>query len=238
MRRIPARRRTLRLVDASLAAPGVRSLTLETVDGEAYDYLAGQWVKLYLPGGIDRDYSISSAPGRCGVGRFEILVTHVEGGPGSRALHAMPIGASLESLGPSGLFVREDEAASQPAIFVGTGSGVAPLRAMIEATTASVPSVLLFGCRTEHDLMFEREWRARASCDATFRFEPTLSRATSTWTGRHGYVQTHLCELLGTMPDTTHVYVCGLTKMITDVRRVLKEELGVDRKRVHSERYD
>ena len=40
------------------------------------------------------------------------------------------------------------------------------------------------------------------------------------------------------MPITTHVYVCGLTKMITEVRRTLKEDLGVDRRRVHSERYD
>jgi ferredoxin-NADP reductase len=235
MRRIPATRRTLRVVDAKLVATGVRWMALSPIDGDAYDYLAGQWVKLYFAGGIDRDYSIANAPGS---DRIEILVTRVEGGPGSTALHEMPIGASIESLGPSGLFVREDAAATLPSLFVGTGSGVAPLRSMIEAMPTSGPCTLLFGCRTEADVMFEQEWRDRAATDPSFRFEPTLSRASSTWTGRRGYVQTHLRELLPTLPDTTHVYICGLTKMITEVRRVLKEELGVDRRRVHSERYD
>jgi ferredoxin-NADP reductase len=223
-------------VDASLAAPGVRWLTLETADGAPYDFLAGQWIKLYLPGGVDRDYSIASAPS---AGRLELLVTRVEGGPGSMALHEMPLGAEIESLGPSGLFVREDAEASAPSLFVGTGSGVAPLRAMLQAMPpASAPHVLLFGCRSEADLMFESEWQERALASDTFRFEPTLSRAADAWHGRRGYVQTHLRELLPALPDTAHVYVCGLTKMITEVRRVLKEELGVDRRRVHSERYD
>ena len=227
------------MVDASVAAPGVRLLTLETSDGAPYDYLAGQWLKLYLPGGIDRDYSIANAPGVRGAARIELLVTLVDGGPGSSALHGMPIGTEIESLGPSGLFVREDAEASLPALFVGTGSGVAPLRAMLEAMPAP-PSqaVLLFGCRTTDDLMFESEWRERALFHASFRFEPTLSRATDAWHGRRGYVQTHLGALLPAMPDGTHVYICGLTKMITEVRRTLKEELGVDRRRVHSERYD
>lgn len=233
MRRIPARRRTLRVVDASLVAPGTRLLTLETSDGAPYDYLAGQWLKLYLPGGIDRDYSIASAPSTRGASRVELLVTRVEGGPGSNALHEMGIGAEMESLGPSGLFVREDAAASEPSLFVGTGSGAAPLRAMIEATTGEAPLALLFGCRTEGDLLFVDEWRARG-----LRFEPTLSRGSDAWTGKRGYVQTHLREMLASMPETTQVYVCGLTKMINEVRRTLKEELGVDRKRVHSERYD
>ncbi len=239
MRRIPALRRSLRVADASLAAPGVRRLVLETVDGAPYDCLPGQWLKLSLPGGIARDYSIASAPGASGGARVELLVTRVEGGPGSEALHAMPVGTVVDSLGPSGLFVREDEAASLPSLFVGTGSGVAPLRAMLGAMPeASAPATLLFGCRTSADVMFDAEWRARAARDATFRFEPTLSRADARWSGRRGYVQAHLAEMLAAMPSTTHVYVCGLTKMITEVRRVLKDELGVDRRRVHSERYD
>jgi ferredoxin-NADP reductase len=238
MRRIPATRRTLRLESASIVAPGVRLLELATLDGMPFDHLAGQWVKLYLPGGIDRDYSIASAPGARGADRIELLVTRVDGGPGSGALHEMPIGTEIASLGPSGLFVREDDAATLPSLFVGTGSGVAPLRAMLQAMQAPMAeSVLLFGCRTEADLMFADEWRARAA-SAPFRFEPTLSRGSASWTGRRGYVQTHLRELLPTLPSTTHVYVCGLTKMITEVRRTLKDELGVDRRRVHSERYD
>jgi NADPH-dependent ferric siderophore reductase len=34
------------------------------------------------------------------------------------------------------------------------------------------------------------------------------------------------------------VYVCGLTRMVQEVRRVLKADLGYDRKQIRSERYD
>jgi ferredoxin-NADP reductase len=236
VRRIPATRRRLRLISAALVAPGVRHLVLETADGAAFDHLAGQWVKLYLPGGVERDYSIASAPGEHGAARLALLVTKVEGGPGSGALHAMQPGEELDALGPNGLFVREDAEQSAPALFVGTGTGVAPLRAMIVDALGRgerTDKLLLFGCRTEADVLFAEEWRARG-----LRFEPTLSRASDAWAGRRGYVQAHLAELLPTLPAGAHVYVCGLTKMIDDVRRVLKEELGVDRRRIHSERYD
>jgi ferredoxin-NADP reductase len=240
VRRIPATRRPLRLVEAAIVAPAVRQLELETLDGAPYDHLAGQWVKLHLPGGVDRDYSIASAPGARGAHRFEILVTKVDGGPGSEALHALEVGAVIESLGPSGLFVREDQEREHPSLYVGTGTGVAPLRAMLDEELARVegpPQVLLFGCRTQEDILFATAWQKRMKEQPRFRFVPTLSRGGPEWTGLRGYVQTHVGELLASL-GPAHVYVCGLTRMITEVRRVLKEELRVDRKRVHSERYD
>jgi CDP-4-dehydro-6-deoxyglucose reductase, E3 len=240
MRRIPATRRTLRLVDAAIVAPAVRSLVFETVDRSPYDHLAGQWVKLYLPAGIERDYSIASAPGARGPSRIEILVTKVEGGPGSTELHGLPVGTELDSLGPSGLFVREDAERDHASLYVGTGTGVAPLRAMLEEELVredGPPQLLLFGCRTTEDILFAYEWRTRMVERPRFRFVTTLSRGEPEWAGLRGYVQTHVPELLATLP-TPHIYVCGLTRMITEVRRVLKEDLHIDRRRVHSERYD
>jgi NADPH-dependent ferric siderophore reductase len=35
-----------------------------------------------------------------------------------------------------------------------------------------------------------------------------------------------------------HAYVCGLDRMVSSVRAHLRNDLGLDRKRVHSERYD
>jgi NAD(P)H-flavin reductase len=104
------------------------------------------------------------------------------------------------------------------------------------------PQVLLFGCRTTEDIMFGLEWRSRMIERPRFRFVPTLSRGGPGWSGLRGYVQTHVGALLTDQSlgdlGTAHVYVCGLSRMIVEVRRVLKEDLGVDRRRVHSERYD
>lgn len=236
-------RRTLVLDAIAELSPSVRSFVLKSADGAPIDYLAGQWMKLYLSGGIDRDYSIASAPvpvGEPGSDRFELAITRVEGGAGSAALFALTPGATLEALGPNGLFVREDRHRDVPAIYVATGTGLAPIRAMLheelrrdETTT----QVLLFGCRTEDDLLYRSELEALAARHARFRYLPTLSRGSDTWTGRRGYVQTHLPALRSELGDA-HLYVCGLSKMIDDVRAVLKNDLGVDRRFVHTERYD
>lgn len=240
MRRIPAVRRTLELAEARMLSPSVRELVLRTADGAPIEYLAGQWLKLYLPGGVDRDYSIANAPDPARPDRVVLAITLVEGGPGSEHLHRIEPGTQLESLGPSGLFVREDDELSLPAIYVGTGTGLAPLRAMLEdelRRPGGPPQLLLFGCRSEADVLWRdelEEWSARS---ARFRFEVTLSRCDESWAGRRGWVQHHLAELVPPrMP--AHLYVCGLSKMVSEVRRTLKHELAVDRRLVHSERYD
>ena len=50
-------------------------------------------------------------------------------------------------------------------------------------------------------------------------------------------MQAQLVELVeaGGRP---HVYVCGLSDMVNDVRAHLKQTLGYDRKHIHTERYD
>ena len=57
------------------------------------------------------------------------------------------------------------------------------------------------------------------------------------WTGRTGHVQAHVVELAQALGDP-HVFICGLSKMVSEVRALCKSELRYDRKRIHSERYD
>lgn len=239
-RKIVPARFAARLVAADALSPSVRGLTFEREDGPL-DYLPGQWVKLYL-GELDRDYSIASAPSTEAPSRFELAVTRVEGGPGSAALHALELGQTLRMSGPSGFFVREDEHLSCPALLIGTGTGVAPLRAMIQSAyasgSASAPHTLLFGTRHEADQLYEEEWRRLEAAAPTFRFAPTLSRASDAWKGRRGWVQNHVGELLEELGPDTHVYICGLSRMVGEVRTLLRGPLGLARQRVHSERYD
>src|SRR6516165_9359611 len=92
------------LVTARALSPAVRELTFERDDGTPFAFEAGQWVNLLLPGDMKRSYSIASPPSSSP--RFEIAVTHVQGGPGSSYLHALEIGAKLEVVGPQGFFTR------------------------------------------------------------------------------------------------------------------------------------
>jgi ferredoxin-NADP reductase len=235
----------VRIVSARLIAPAVRQIVLERVGDGVVDFDPGQWVNLVLPlsdGEVRRAYSIASEPD--GSNRFEIAVTRVETGAGSKYLHDLPEGSILGAIGPHGLFTRPADDA-HPALFVGTGTGVTPLRSMIRAAirrNAGGHLWLLLGVRYEDDILYRDEMDSFSKLHPEVRFVVTLSRPGQTWTGASGYVQNHVPGLLRELAlesgGAPHVYVCGLERMVKTVRELCRGELGVDRKRVHTERYD
>jgi len=236
-----------RLVASRALAPSVRELVFERADGAPFEFDPGQWVNLVLPlpsGEIKRAYSIATPP-RPGSPRFSLAVTKVADGPGSRFLHELREGETLRAIGPSGLFTRKGHEET-PSLFICTGTGVTPLRSMIasalEAGTKA-PLSLLFGARFEEDILYREEFEAWAREHPRFRYEVTLSQGAPSWAGRRGYVQRHVPELLGALRATgagsePYAYVCGLERMVNAVRELLRGELGVPRKHVHTERYD
>lgn len=235
----------VRIVSAELIAPAVRQIVFERVGSGIVDFDPGQWVNLVLPlpdGEIRRAYSIASAPDDSN--RFEVAVTRVETGAGSKYLHDLPVGSVLSAIGPHGLFTRLPDD-PHPALFIGTGTGVTPLRSMLQAALQSetnVPLCLLLGVRHEEDILYRAEMEVLEKEHPNLRFFVTLSRPGQTWTGRSGYVQNHVPELLREIEaksaQAAHVWVCGLERMVKTVRELCRGELGVDRKRVHTERYD
>jgi CDP-4-dehydro-6-deoxyglucose reductase, E3 len=236
----------VRLAAARTLTTGVRELTFERIDGAPFVFQAGQWVSLILPlpeGEARRAYSIASRPD--GSPTFSLAVTRVDGGVGSPWLHALEQGQTLRVIGPQGFFTRPrtPDAPVQPALFIGTGTGVTPLRSMITDALAqgdTSPMFLLFGVRHEDDRLYVEELEALAKAHPSFRYAFTLSRPSETWRGLHGYVQTHAERLWRELEPhgAPHLYVCGLERMVSAVRDLLRKQMGVDRKQVHSERYD
>lgn len=232
----------VRLERARMLSPTVRELVFARVDGRPVDFAPGQWFNLMLPhegGELKRAYSIASPP--AGTASFEVAVTRVIGGPASEQLHAMEIGASVRAVGPSGLFTR-DPADPTPALFVGTGTGVTPLRSMMAAALSAgskAPMWLLFGVRHQNDVLYQEELTRWEAEHENVRVFVTLSRPDHGWLGRTGYVQTHLPSLWTELGQASaHLYVCGLERMVKAVREVARKGLGIDRKHVHQERYD
>jgi ferredoxin-NADP reductase len=235
----------VRLARARMLGPHVRELAFERVDGTPMEFVAGQWMSLVLPlaeGEARRAYSIASPPD--GSSAFEIAVTKVDGGPGSTYLHGMDLGATVRVIGPQGFFTRP-RTARHPALFVGTGTGVTPLRSMVKEALAHgdpSPLTLIFGVRHEEDRLYRDELEALAAAHPNFRVLYTLSKAPAGWTGLTGYVQTHVEAHFRALADGAseppHVYICGLERMVGAVRDLLRKQMGVDRKQVHSERYD
>lgn len=242
MTTVPVETFGARLVEARALSPSVRQLVLERVGGAPIAFEPGQWFNVFVPAEgeeLKRSYSIASPPD--GGPRVELAVTRVPNGPVSEALHALELGQELRVAGPYGLFTR---AAGDPlpALFVGTGTGVAPLRSMLRAALAAgsaAPLSLLFGVRSQHDILYAEELARWTAEHPNVKVCVTLSRPAPGWSGATGHVQAHLARVFEELAaPEAHVYICGLEKMVQDVKTRCRGELALGRRQVHSEKFD
>jgi ferredoxin-NADP reductase len=230
-----------RLIESREIAPGVRHFVFAAEGVEHLDYTPGQFVSFSAECGgktITRAYSLASAPH--GDNRFDLCLNRVEDGRISPLLFAMQPGDSIEMSLPLGMFVMRTP--PRESVFIATGTGIAPFRAMLQAhlMPGSPAITLLFGVRYESHLMYRAEFEDLAGRFPQFRFWPTLSRPGENWKGRTGHVQSHLVEAVPESSDARRdldVYLCGLKLMVDDVRGILKQ-MGFDRKQIFYEKYD
>jgi NAD(P)H-flavin reductase len=186
----------------------------------------GKGQELFLP------YSIASAYDPQHPGQFELAVAF---GAGAPVIDQLLVGEQLEIEGPNGDFVWQPEP-SPAALLVGVGTGIAPLRALVEAELArNTPTRLLLiaGHREPEDVLFQEDLTALAAQHARFQFLPTLTGASSTWAGERGRVQAQLraaVHVLGRLD----AYVCGRLDMVCEVVSMLERD-GVPAARIRSE---
>ena len=235
------RRHRLRLVTARPLSPSVRELSFAAI-GAPPQYRAGQSMNLYVPSAsglvMRRPYSVASAPNSHG--RLDFAVTQVEGGPTSTTLHALMPGALIDGDGPNhGHLGRRDGERDLPLLMVATGSGLAPFRALLQeelARPSGPPIGLLFGCRTEADILWRNELAGWAATFARFHLTVTLSRPCSKWRGPTGWVQRHVIGAASTVAPAL-VLLCGLSPMTDAVERLL-QDAGVPSAAIRSEAFD
>ncbi len=229
------------MVDWKELAPEVHHFRFEVPAVEDLQFTPGQFVSVIEQRGgkeITRPYSIASP--RAG-NRFELCLNRVPEGLVSPWLFALKPGDEVDIHEPLGYFTLRHP--GRRAVFVATGTGIAPFRSMLlDHLPKMQPEItLLFGVRHEHGLLYREELERLAEQYPSFRFLPTVTRPTESWRGRGGRVQTHLDEALALRTpiemSNVDVYICGLKEMVDDVRKNLKER-GFDRKQIIYEKYD
>lgn len=238
----PFQTHTARLVRSVPLTNFTKHLEFEVSGVSHFGFVAGQWLsaKEHKADGeeITRAYSIASPPN--GSNRFAFCLNRVEEGFMSNFLCDLEPGAEVPFQGPFGNFILRPP--MRDTLFIATGTGIAPFRSMLHWVLADQSRHqgrqlwLLFGSRTEKDIYYHDEFLKLASDHPNFHYLPSLSRGGPYWSGLRGYVQEHVPGIVGQRTDM-HAYICGLKKMITTNRDLLKG-LGWDRKSIIYEAYD
>jgi NAD(P)H-flavin reductase len=197
----------------------VRLIDLTLRDPAAIHFEAGQFVSFSVtkPGvkfPLTRPYSIASSPRRRTA--IDLLFNLVPDGPGSNYLFSLNVGDAVSFRGPAGTFVLRDYP-DRRLLFVATGTGIAPIRSMIQTRLPSpTPVRLLWGLRHESDVYFQDELTSLAERHPEFSFTVTLSQPSPSWRGAVGRVQ-RLVEAEAAQVEDLAVYICGNSAMIESV---------------------
>jgi CDP-4-dehydro-6-deoxyglucose reductase, E3 len=216
----------------------VLRLVLRVESERPFHFEPGQYVSLHRQENgkeIIRHFSIASPP--TADNRIELCIA--EGTPIARQGGTGPkMGECLRLSGPGGSF-RLKEPLAGDLLFIATGTGISPFRPMIaralEIGAAGERVDLLYGIRSQDDILFCTELEALARRDSRFHFHPTLSRPNPGWAGLVGHVQSHVAHALAGRTDLD-VYLCGRKEMLLGVRPLLAE-YRIPAERIHHERY-
>jgi len=171
---------------------------------EALEFAPGQFVTIRFEG-TPRAYSVASSPNAT---EMELCIRRVPGGRLTEKIcEDLAVGDDLTELrGPNGDFTLESPSSKDMA-FLATGTGVAPLRSMIDYVFEEGQDEydgeprdlwLFLGTSWKDDLAFREEFRALDRERENFHFVPTLSRERylTGWEGETDYVQQTILKYL------------------------------------------
>ncbi len=115
-------------------------------------FKAGQYLMLKVPsdkGPVSRLYSIASSPAE--KNSFELIIQIIPGGLASNYLFSLKEKTEVVFQGPAGMFGLKEN--NRPKIFLTTGTGIAPVKSMLESYQLPVSSYSLFwGLKTYKDI--------------------------------------------------------------------------------------
>ncbi len=230
---IAVRKLPVRVVAMERLAPDVMRVQLQPPAGQQrLHYAAGQYVDVLLPGNRRRSYSLAT-PAQEGQELLELHIRHLPGGLFTdQVFGKLKARDVLRIEGPFGTFGMHDQGSLAPAILLASGTGFAPIKALVEqllATGSQRPVHLYWGGRKREDLYQHAlclEW-AQAQ-QGRLAYVPVLSDAPASdgWTGRTGWV--HEAVLHDHADLSQHeVYACGAPAMVEAARRDFVARAGM-----------
>jgi predicted ferric reductase len=236
------RRRPFEVVEVRRETHNVCTLKLRPTEPcRSNGHLPGQFhfITLYRPGLPieEHPFTISSGPAADGS-----LASTIKGsGDFTRTIMKTTVGDRVAVRGPFGRFSHVLHPDEHDLVFVAGGVGITPLMSMLRSMrdTGDRKAVLLiYGNRTEDDIIFGQELRTMASGPrSSAKVVHVLSHAHGSWQGERGHIDRDLIlRHAGERLDAKAFYICGPPAMAGPVIASLRE-LGVPPRRIHTERF-
>ena len=218
----PVKKMPVRVRRLERLRPDVMRLELQLPATEKFAYDAGQYIEFLLRDGTRRAYSMANAPHTQGSAPgLELHIRHMPGGLFTdHVFSAMKEKDILRIEGPFGsCTLREDS--TQPLIFLVSGTGFAPAKALLEqlAHCASArPVTLYWGGRRPQDI-YMGDWLTQHHLPGGLRFIPVVSDALPEdgWQGRTGWVHQAVLDDFADLSGF-QVYACGAPAMVNAAR--------------------
>ena len=223
---IPIKKIPCRVNSLEQSAADVMVLKLQLPSTEKFLFRAGQYIEFLLKDGVRRAYSIATPPHH--EGPLELHIRHMPGGLftdhvfGANPNSQMKVKDILRFEGPMGsFFLREDS--QKPMIFIASGTGFAPIQAIIEHSLhekMTRPIHLYWGGRRPQDLYFHEKCLAWAKENSHIKYIPVISNALEEdqWNGRSGFVHNAAMEDFPNMSEF-QVYACGAPIVISSAQK-------------------
>ncbi|MBU0622215.1 MAG: CDP-6-deoxy-delta-3,4-glucoseen reductase [Gammaproteobacteria bacterium] len=196
-------------------ADEVMALYLKLPANERLQFLSGQYIDILQKDGKPRSFSLANAPHA-----DELLELHVRNIPGGtftqHVFNEMKERDILRIKGPLGTFFLHEDS-PKPIIFVASGTGFAPVKAIIEhALHIGFKREMHFywGVRMQSDLYMldkVKEWEAQG-----IRFMPVVSD--EPWSGRTGFVHQAVMDDFRDLSGYA-VYACGAPVVVQAAHR-------------------
>ncbi len=164
---------------------------------ERLQFLAGQYLDFLLKDGRRRSFSIANTPHNDEY--IELHIRHIQDGQFTgRVFDEIHEKDILRIEGPKGSFYLREES-HRPAIMMAGGTGIAPIKAMVEyslAANLSNPIHIYWGAESLRDLYMHEILLKWAENYEHIQYTPVLNnpKPDDNWTGRTGYVHLSIIE--------------------------------------------
>lgn len=225
---------TATVVKNEVLAAKFHDLVLQT--DSSFNFSPGQFVSIKINDNKMNAYSIA---GKVSDTQFGLLIDTEPGGLGSRHIEQLKTGDKVQFLGPLGHMTLKLDDGANNLYFMGTGCGIAPLKAMIEAALIDYKTdkqlTLYMGLRHCNDVFWDKYFNDLQNRFSNFHFKLVLSQPDGAYCGVHGHI-TDLAKVEVTDPANSAVYICGSVRMADEAIKLF-EEMGTPKQRIYFEKY-